>query len=776
MTNDPIPNPKPVVSEANLSQIPNPNDRFGIWALVIGIWLLLLYGQALGFAFFNDDPSGHLRLVEEHSLVELLWSPADYPFWRPLGFVIWKLLRLVTGHYPAPAYHLVNLILHAASATLVYKIGIRLTGQPRIGLVAGLIFATHPYNFEIAYVGSIFHSLATFLVLSTLALFLCSREKSPGTRLRLASYVTLTLALLSHESAVAFILLLTALDLLFPADFPRPTFNFQPSTFNRYLPYLALTAVYLIIWRFAPKLPSAGPSLSASKVWNGLYFLQGLTFPTAPLGTLFGTWLGLGESPVPFVIIAIVTLAVAGWLMRCAGLGRLFTLALCWTAVSVLPATLALDSEYVLGSPRLFTLGSVGAAWLWSGTLTALWILDFRFWIKAHFESDNRKSKIQNLKYLLLVLALLVPAVVFVESRVSQMADGTRLIHRMSDLAARAAPDDRLLFVNLPQYAGPGKTLLPIGFLGMTLFPDYMYLPDLVRFNRGVERQVEAVVSPELRQGWYFTYGQGVDPKGLAVRAVVARKVYLFDPATWELRNFDTEPGLPGAFALAQRVRALDARAYLAEGLLNVRKTFDPGRALVLPPSGQAAVYILPSDQRLSLPESELLGEAGGLRAILVSAGRMPVPQHPSPARLGDTVRLLGYDVQVEDSSNLQSPISTPAFHSGQVLQLTLYWQATAPMAEAYTVFTHLLDPSGQVLSQADAPPGGGSYPTTDWDAGEVILDRYTLPMGSTAAPGAYNFEVGMYLPATGERLPVFDAQGIRMPDDRVLVEISRKE
>ncbi len=617
-------------------------------------------------------------------------------------------------------------------------------------------------------------------MLATLALFLLSREAGPATPPRLASYATLALALLSHESAVVFILLLVACDLLTNvkrSNVEQLALNgVKGSTacpersegFNAYLPYAALTAAYLVAWRLAPKQPSPGLGLSADKGMSALYFLQGLTFPTAPLGTMLDTWLGLGESAVPFVAVAIITLAMAAWFMRQARLGRFFVFALWWTGVSVLPATLGLDSDYVLGSPRLFTLGSVGAAWLWSGTLAAFWILDFGFWIldtgfwiPRQWRSPDLKSKIQNLKYLLLTLTLLLPSASFVESRVAQMADGTRLIKRMSDLAARAGPDDSLLFVNLPQNAGPGKTLFPIGFLGMTLFPDYLYLPDVIHYNQGLDRRVQAVVSPELRQGWYFTYGQGVDPKGLVVRAVLARDVYLFEPATWNVRDFDAEPGLEGAFALAQQVRKQGARVYLAEGLLDHPRTFDPNRALVMPPPGQVAVYILPSGQTFSLPQGELLREAGGLRAIRFPASQIPMPQHPLSRQLGDAVRLLGYDLNVERSN-------VPTFQRS--LDLTLYWQAIAPIPEEYTVFTHLLDPSGQVLSQADAPPAGGSYPTAAWDTGEIILDRYTLPVGRDAPGGPYTVEIGMYLPATGVRLPVFDEQGNRLPDDRVLL------
>jgi hypothetical protein len=86
----------------------------------------------------------------------------------------------------------------------------------------------------------------------------------------------------------------------------------------------------------------------------------------------------------------------------------------------------------------------------------------------------------------------------------------------------------------------------------------------------------------------------------------------------------------------------------------------------------------------------------------------------------------------------------------------------------AYTVFTYLLDTGGQVRGQKDNPPVGGSYPTTLWVPGEVVVDRYEIPIVADAAPGQYAIEVGMYDPATIVRLPVLDPGGAA--GDRVLL------
>jgi hypothetical protein len=57
-----------------------------------------------------------------------------------------------------------------------------------------------------------------------------------------------------------------------------------------------------------------------------------------------------------------------------------------------------------------------------------------------------------------------------------------------------------------------------------------------------------------------------------------------------------------------------------------------------------------------------------------------------------------------------------------------------------------------------DSVPQEGGYPTIWWLPGEVVADRLTLDLPVDAPQGAeYRLIVGLYDPATGERLPVAD-------------------
>ncbi len=137
----------------------------------------------------------------------------------------------------------------------------------------------------------------------------------------------------------------------------------------------------------------------------------------------------------------------------------------------------------------------------------------------------------------------------------------------------------------------------------------------------------------------------------------------------------------------------------------------------------------------------------------------------PSPinARLGDQIRLLGYD-------------ATPVVQAGDPYRVTLYWQAERDILEDYVVSTQLLDAEGKLVVQHDNPPGEGLNPTSLWVPGDTVKDERTLTLPSDLPSGVYTLIAVMYRPADMQRLPVVTQEG-PVPDNAVMlgqVEIQR--
>jgi hypothetical protein len=104
----------------------------------------------------------------------------------------------------------------------------------------------------------------------------------------------------------------------------------------------------------------------------------------------------------------------------------------------------------------------------------------------------------------------------------------------------------------------------------------------------------------------------------------------------------------------------------------------------------------------------------------------------------------------------------------GWTIAIELYWQANEPDGRDYTVFVHLIDEAGELLAQSDAPPQQGRYPTSIWAAGERVIDQKFVTIPYNAPTGEATLLVGVYDPATGERLPAWRADGSRYDGDAV--------
>jgi hypothetical protein len=120
-----------------------------------------------------------------------------------------------------------------------------------------------------------------------------------------------------------------------------------------------------------------------------------------------------------------------------------------------------------------------------------------------------------------------------------------------------------------------------------------------------------------------------------------------------------------------------------------------------------------------------------------------------------DKIRWIGYTVH------------TPAqrVRPGEVLDVTLYWQALQPMERNYSAFIRLLGRDDAPVHVLNTYPGGGMAQTTLWQAGDVIADRYRLRIDDTLThtqlmPTVLKLDVGFWDFTTKQFLQTFDGQG----------------
>lgn len=114
-------------------------------------------------------------------------------------------------------------------------------------------------------------------------------------------------------------------------------------------------------------------------------------------------------------------------------------------------------------------------------------------------------------------------------------------------------------------------------------------------------------------------------------------------------------------------------------------------------------------------------------------------------------------DVRLDEAIALRGYTLAPeTVKRGDILQVTLFWEALDAPPGRYKVFLHLVDGSGYIISQFDGEPGQGMNLTTGWRPEEgVFPDRYGVPVPITLPPGEYRLLVGMYDVSGSPRLSI---------------------
>jgi mannosyltransferase len=133
-------------------------------------------------------------------------------------------------------------------------------------------------------------------------------------------------------------------------------------------------------------------------------------------------------------------------------------------------------------------------------------------------------------------------------------------------------------------------------------------------------------------------------------------------------------------------------------------------------------------------------------RVRLATYGMASLPEQPAvalDADFGASIRLRGY------------ALADGAFAPGDVLPVTLFWEACASTSEPYKVTVQLLGSVGPPVAQHDGEPVGGFAPTTTWQPGRAVIDRHGILLPADLSPGNYTLVVAVYHATTGERLSV---------------------
>lgn len=205
-----------------------------------------------------------------------------------------------------------------------------------------------------------------------------------------------------------------------------------------------------------------------------------------------------------------------------------------------------------------------------------------------------------------------------------------------------------------------------------------------------------------------------------------------------------------------------------------------------MPPQVWQTSTIYVTQLVLGLPQGELPGELHLTVKPLLEVSQPPRKERVYLGKLlttGGTDEVKLEDVPLNRKETfaaalrlLGSRVSSDVIGPGDSFTVSLYWKVLEPPPADYTVFIHLLDARGALITQFDRPAGGSTTPTSTWQVGQVLRDTYPLSIPRDAPAGTYTIRMGMYLWPSMERLPV-SIEGKVMENDFIdlgIVQINR--
>lgn len=288
-------------------------------------------------------------------------------------------------------------------------------------------------------------------------------------------------------------------------------------------------------------------------------------------------------------------------------------------------------------------------------------------------------------------------------------------------------------------------TIVAVGLLGLALVALFGYLapayahPATFTATDQLPNPIEVQFEPFVKLRGYEITGSSSHP-GEAVDIdlyweVTSRPpgdyllfVHLIDDLGLMVTQRDTHPGL-GKFPSSQWEvgdRFVESiRLYIPE------TAYAPAEA-----SLSVGFYAPAEGYRLAVVSADgsNLGDAYELGKVRIESkpGTRDAVPNPIHQNFGDDIALIGYE------------FSNRELNPGDVLTVSLFWQALQNDLPDYNIQLLLLDENGKVVGDRESRPQDGQSNTSTWLLGDVVIDNHNLYIGKSLPPGPYSVQVSL--------------------------------
>lgn len=771
-------------------QMRKPQDRFNVrhWIvavlpIVLVVMVVLIYGATLGYGYFSEDFDFAYNIA--HYPWNNLWRlfvPPPQPdaaaaFYRPLGFLFWRIGGALGGFSPVPQ-HFINISLHALNGVLCYHLLRRVRKvQPSVAFLAAALFVLFPTHTEaVTWSAGRFDLLATLCGLLTL---ICAVGMSRRWLAGLVGAGCFLLALTAKESALAVPLLAVLLIVVrwWEAPESRRWRTLIIDLIWRALPLFVLVGLYLL-WRVY-----LFGGLGGYRVGNTT---QQLTLSFTDYARSFGGLLYFLVLPLNWSALLhhSADIGIAGWLLAwCmallvvgfglsarahahAALGwHECLVGILWALLAILPAVGLPNDTIWLQSSRFVYLASIGVSLALAVALGHLATILRRGWLLSGF-----------LTIVMIVLC-------------SSTVQGVNQRWRAASAQVQSILRD--LETSLPDPPFHATLLLPSlpdSDHGAYIFRNGIASAVHMTYNASIQTLPlkgalpDALPRPDRVYAFVFEHGQlSPHPEQAQIARAYASLFYTpgLPSVRWTGDLYGEEHSLEHTWRWLRREGCIQLTAAQPQSVdLRLRLwSAGPQRSVQLDladrplgrfvvtsaiqevlftsvalPAGDACLHVRADDAQ-SIDASLHNGDK---RTVSVAVGDLevslspqlsvpPAPQHVLQTHFGDVLTLVGYDLSRVPG----------VFYPDQQAILTLYWRCDETLPTDLQVFAHLIDSNGQIVAQADGPPADASTPTSSWRPDQFFRHTFVLSAPLQMPPGPYRLLVGLYETQTLQRVPL---------------------
>ncbi len=140
----------------------------------------------------------------------------------------------------------------------------------------------------------------------------------------------------------------------------------------------------------------------------------------------------------------------------------------------------------------------------------------------------------------------------------------------------------------------------------------------------------------------------------------------------------------------------------------------------------------------VNVQESRKSVDRSALREVVRTA--KPTPRDPFELILGDDIKIIGASLPAE-------PVSP-----GDTIVISTFIEVLHELDRNWKMFCHIDLRGGRHRVHGDHYPLSGQYPTSAWQKGEFVEDRFEKTVDRGAPAGTYDVFVGFYI--GDERMP----------------------